>query len=271
VGTGGITRGIIGLTYAPSEKLAFGFSTNVLFGSIDAQDSQEPIDLSYTGGAVTDRVTTNGVTFSLGTLYTGLGDILPSLRTLSVGVVMTSRGVLSARNQTLYRFTADESTAERDTSAEVERQSAFPLSFGIGIGYRPGERLLVAADYSRQLWSNATINDISPGSLRDSYRLGIGIERTPTRELYAPYTQHLAFRLGAYYEATYYQPKGEPINEWGVTAGAAFPFSGESRLNVALEYARRGTTGMGLIEDTIVRLHASINIGALWFVQYPEE
>jgi hypothetical protein len=271
VGTGGITRGIIGLTYAPSEKLAFGFSTNVLFGSIDAQEIQEPLNTSYTGGAVTDRVTTNGVEFSLGGLYTDLGDIIPSLRTVSLGAVITSRGVLSARNQTLYRFTSSESTAERDTSAELERQTVFPLSFAIGIGYRPSERLLIATDYSRQLWSKAVINDLAPTSLRDSYRLGIGIERTPTREPYAPYGQQLAYRLGAYYHATYYQPKGEPINEWGITAGAGFPFSGESRLNVALEYARRGTTSTGLIKDTILRLYASVNIGALWFVQYPEE
>jgi hypothetical protein len=271
VGTGGITRGIIGLTYAPSENLAFGFSTNVLFGSIDAQNEQEPLNSSYTGGAVTDRVTTNGVTFSLGTLYTGLGNIIPPLRAVSLGAVITSRGILSARNQTLYRFTSSESTTERDTSEELERQSAFPLSFGIGLGYRPSERLLVAADYSRQLWSKAIINDLPASSLRDSYRLGIGVERTPAREPYAPFGQQLAYRLGAYYHATYYQPKGEPINEWGITVGAGFPFSAESRLNVALEYARRGTTGTGLIEDSIVRLNASINIGALWFVQYPEE
>jgi len=271
VGTGGITRGLIGFTYAPSERLSFGFSTDVLFGSIDAEEVQQPVNTAYTGGAVTGRVTTNGVTFSLGALYTGLGDLVPSLGSLSLGAVLTSRGVLSARNQTTYRFTTSETTTERDTSAEVTRQSTIPLAFGIGLGYRASERLLIAADYYGQLWSGATLNDLPASSLRDSYRIGIGAERLPNRDLYASFGQQVALRFGAYYHATYYQPKGEPIDEWGVTLGAGLPFSGESRLNFALEYSRRGTTGAGLIKDTILRLSASVNISALWFIQYPED
>jgi hypothetical protein len=270
-GTGGITRGLIGFTYAPSERLSFGFSTNVLFGSIDGEEIQQPLNTAFTGGAVTDRVTANGVTFSLGALYTDLGDLIPPLRSLSLGVVLTSRGVLSARNQTTYRFTTAETTTERDTSAEVARQTTVPIAFGIGLGYRPGERLLLAADYYGQLWSGATLNDLPATSLRDSYRIGIGVERLPSAEHYATFGQLVALRAGAYYHATYYQPKGEPIDEWGVTLGAGVPFSGESRLNFALEYARRGTTGAGLIKDSILRLSASVNISALWFIQFPED
>lgn len=271
VGTGGITRGVFGLTYAPSEQLAFGFSTDVLFGSIDAEETQLPQNSSYTGGAVTSRVTTDGVTFSLGTLYTGLGELLPPLRGLSLGAVITSRGVLSARDQSLYRFSGSETTSERDTSAEIARQSAFPLAFGIGVGYLAGDRWLLAADYHRQLWSQATLNDLPAPSLRDSYRLGIGVERLPSRDRYASFGQLVAYRLGAYLHATYYEPNAEPIDEWGITLGGGFPFSGETRINVALEYARRGTLDAGLIRDTIFRLSASLNISALWFVQYPED
>ncbi len=271
VGTGGITRGIFGLTYAPSAKLAFGFSTDVLFGSIDAQEVQQQQNSAYTGGAVTSRVTTNGVTFSLGALTTGLGDLIPALRGLSLGAVVTSRGVLSARDQTLYRFSDSETTTERDTSAEVERQTVFPLAFGVGAGYRIGDRWLLAADYYRQLWSQAVVNDIPAPSLRDSYRLGVGVERMQSPERYATFSQLIAYRFGAYYNATYYQPNSEPINEWGVTLGAGFPISGETRMNFAFEYGRRGTLTAGLIRDTIFRFSTSLNISALWFVQYPED
>ena len=273
-GTGGITRGILGLTYAPSERLALGFSTDVLFGSTDRTTLQVPVESSHLGGAVTDRVTTNGVAFSLGALYTGLGDLAPMLRPFSLGFTITSRATLSARNQATYRFTTDEttSTTERDTTEEVARQSTVPLAFGIGLGYQAGERLLLAADYYRQLWSGATINDLPASStLRDSYRIGIGVERLPSRELTASFTQLLALRAGLYYHATYYQPNGNPVNEWGATLGLGLPFSGESRLNIALEYSSREASGTGMIKDSILRLSASVNISALWFIQYPED
>jgi hypothetical protein len=271
VGTGGITRGIVGLSYAPSQKLALGFSTNVLFGSIDRETVQSPRSSAYTGGVVTDRVTANGVTFSLGALYTGLGDLHPSLRPLSLGAVVTSRGILTARNLTHYAFTTSESTTERDTSEEVTRQSTVPLALGIGLGYRLGERYLLAADYQRQLWSGATINDAEAATLRDSYRIGIGAERLPNNDIHSGFREQLALRLGAFYHATYYQPQGYPIDEWGVTAGAGVPLSGESRLNFALEYTRRAGDGPGMIKDSIIRLSVSANISALWFIQYPEE
>ncbi len=271
IGTGGITRGMLGLTYAPSQSLAFGFSTDILFGSIDAEEDQLPASSVFTGGAVTGRVTANGVTFSLGTLYTGLGDLVPSLRGLSLGAVVTSRGGLSSRDQTTYRFTSSETSSERDTSAEVTRRSTFPLAFGVGLGYLAGERMLFAVDYYRQLWSQATLNDLPAASLRDSYRLGIGFERLPSRDRYASFAQLIAYRLGAYSHSTYYQPNGEPINEWGITAGGGIPFSGETRMNFAFEYARRGTLNAGLIQDTIFRFSVSLNISALWFVQYPED
>ncbi len=271
LGTGGITRGMVGLTYAPSAKLALGFSTDILFGSIDAQEIQQPQNSAYTGGAVTTRVTTNGVTFSLGALFTGLGDLIPPLRQLSLGAVVTSRGVLSARDLDLYRFSDNETTTERDTSAEVQRQTVFPLAFGVGAGYRIDERWVLAADYYRQLWSQAIVNDLPAPSLRDSYRLGVGVERMQSAERFATFGQLIAYRFGAYYDATYYEPSGEPINEWGITLGAGLPISGETRMNFAFEYGRRGTLNAGLIRDTIFRFSASLNISALWFVQYPED
>lgn len=271
IGTGGITRGLVGLTYAPSQSLSFGFSTDVLFGSIDSEEDQTPVNSAYIGGAVTGRVTTNGVTFSLGTLYTGLGNLIPPLRGLSIGAVVTSRGVLSARNQTTYRFTSSATTSERDTSAEIARQTTFPLAFGVGLGYLASDRLLLAVDYHRQLWSGATLNDLPVSSLRDSYRLGIGVERLPSRDHFAPFGQQMAYRFGAYTHATYYQPNGEPINEWGITLGGGVPFSGETRMNFAFEYGRRGTLNAGLIQDTIFRFSVSLNISALWFVEYPED
>jgi hypothetical protein len=271
IGTGGITRGVIGLSYAPAADWSVGFSTDVLFGSIDSEENLIPTSTSYEGGQLVDQTTMNGVAFTLGTLYSGLGSLSPALKPFSIGATVTSRAVLSARNQTTYRFTTSESSTERDTSGEVERTTTIPLSWSVGVACQAGERMVFAADYSAQAWSGTLVNDRAQTSLRDSYRFGIGMERLPARTPYGSWLDHSALRLGAYFAATYFQPNGEPINEWGVTAGAGVPFSGDSRLNLALEYAQRGTTGKGLVKDQIIRFSASVSIGALWFVQYPED
>jgi hypothetical protein len=101
--------------------------------------------------------------------------------------------------------------------------------------------------------------------------MGIGAELAQSKELYASLLARLAYRLGAYYNATYVEASGIPINEWGLTVGISIPFSGDSRLNFHGEYAERGTTDSGLIKDRIWRLSISLNISASWFQQYGED
>jgi hypothetical protein len=114
-------------------------------------------------------------------------------------------------------------------------------------------------------------NGVTPSGLRDSYRLGIGVERGGARDFAAPWLDRVSYRAGFVYDATYYNPNGQPINEWAVTAGLAFPLSGESRCNVAASYGGRGTTADNLIKERIFRLTVSLNISDLWFVRTEEE
>jgi hypothetical protein len=77
--------------------------------------------------------------------------------------------------------------------------------------------------------------------------------------------------VGFAYAATYYRPDGNPVNEWGVTAGTGIPFSGEARLNVGVEYAHRGEAHQSLVTDNIIRVLLSLTISEEWFVRPEEE
>lgn len=271
VGTGGISQGLLGFSYAPLTSLALGFSINYLFGTLDAEASQAPLSTSYTGGTLTQRTTINGLTVTFGGTYGGLGNLTPALRPLTVGFVVTTRGAMRSRMQSIYKFTNEQITSERDTSDEIRTTTSIPISYGIGLAYQANERTVIAADYFAQPWSSSEINGSSPLSLRNSYRFGIGVERGPTKEMFAGLTERMSYRLGAYYHATYTAPNGYPVNEWGITGGVGLPLTGDTRVNVALEYAHRGSTDNGLIRDNILRLTASLNIGTLWFVRYEED
>jgi hypothetical protein len=252
-------------------SLALGFSLNYLFGTLDAEATQTPVSASYNGGSLTQRSTINGLTVTLGGTYTGLGDLTPALRPLTVGFVLTTRGAMKSRMQSIYKFTSADVTAERDTSAEISTTSSIPVSYGVGLAYQASERTTIAADYFAQPWTGAEINGSTPTSIRNSHRFGIGVERGPAKEMFAPLTERMSYRFGAYYYATYAAPAGHPVNEWGVTAGLGLPVSGDTRVNLALVYAHRGSTDNGLIRDNIFRMTVSLNIGTLWFVRYEED
>jgi hypothetical protein len=266
VGTGGLGKAMAGLSYAPNQLLSFGASFNYLFGSRDDERRFLPTTSGTFGGTISENQTVNGVTVTVGGLYSSFSGISESLRPLSIGCAVTSRGILKTEQQTYYTF-----TNEVDTSSTTRGKLALPLTYAFGISYQIGERWTLAADYYAQQWSKAEFNGITPPDVRNSFRTGVGGERMATRDQSAPWLDRLTYRFGAYYNSTYYRVNGQPINEWGITGGLAVPFSGDTRLNIALEYAQRGTTRAALIKDTIFRVSVSLNLSELWFIPFEEE
>jgi hypothetical protein len=265
-GLGGLGTGRVGLSYAPLKGLAVGATFDYVFGSIERKLTQNPASEAYQGGNVEERNKTNGVTWTFGFIYDGFEDLTPALEPLSVGGFITTRGYLTTTQQKFYQYSIG-----RDTSEELEGTFVLPLRYGVGVSYQIGSRFLLAADYEAQPWSTARLNGQPVANLRDSYRTGIGAEILASRVPTASWFLRTAYRVGFSYSATYYELNGQPIDEWSVTGGIDFPFSGLTRLGLAVEYGGRGTTDAGLIQDSFIRVYLSINIGEEWFVRPEEE
>lgn len=265
-GTGGIAKGQAGLSYSPFEELAFGASVNYLFGTVDYEEQFIPDVTTFSGGTTRENMTTRGVTATAGGVFTGFSRISESLRPFALGFVVTSRGNLKTERQITYEF-----TSERDSAATVNGRQSIPIAYGFGLTYQLGDRYLFAADYYAQPWGTTQFNGVDPSEIRNSFLVGVGGERIPNRDPSARWLDRIAYRLGFFYNATYYRVNGEPINQWGITGGFAIPISGETRLNVGLEYGSRGTTRSHLIKDNIYRMSFSLNINELWFIRYEEE
>src|SRR5439155_1874127 len=100
-------------------------------------------------------------------------------------------------------------------------------------------------------------------NIRDSYRFGTGVELVPKKDPAAPFTQRIAYRFGIFYNASYYQVKGEKINEAGLTGGFGIPLLSDTRLSISGEYSFRGTTDLQLQKDKILRISLTLDIGEL--------
>ena len=266
-GTGGITKAQIGLSWAPRPDLALGASVNYLFGTLTDQMDQISASAASAGGTRKGNQTTSGVNVTTGLIYSGFGALGPAWQPLSLGLTLTTRASLHTTELTTFEYAG----GEHDSSAETFGRVGIPFSLGVGLGYQIGERWIFAADYIMQPWSQADFQGSSPAGVRDSYRIGVGAERAGSKDMTAGWLDRISYRLGVTYNQTYYTLNTQNINEWGITAGMAFPLSGESRLNVAAEYGSRGTTADKLIKDNIFRMTFSLNISDLWFIRYEEE
>ncbi|MBI5471793.1 MAG: hypothetical protein HY961_05560 [Ignavibacteriae bacterium] len=265
IGSGGLTRAHLGLSYVPLDDLSVGASLNYLFGTMKVQRQFIPGNTGGSGGTLFIDEIDRGVNLTLSGMYNGFGNIAEPLRPLSLGFLITTQANMSMDLNN--RLTTD---AYTDTVSEQAKRFTIPLAYGFGAAYQFGDRWIVAADYSAQLWGNAKFDGQPFTDIRNSSRFGIGAEKLPLRDA-TRWLDRVAYRVGFSYNATYYKIFGEPINEWSVTGGFTFPLVGENRLNVGIEYGERGIKKNVLVKDNIVRVSMSLTIAEPWFIRMEEE
>jgi hypothetical protein len=265
IGSGSLTRGQVGLSYAPLEDLALGVSLSYLFGKTSTQRTLIPLSSGLSGATVFAERENRGTNVTFSTIFTGLGRVSEALRPLSLGFVLTTRTHLSYDLAERVEF-----IAEADTIQTAEQELTIPIAFGFGAAYQLADRWLFAADYYAQAWSEARANGLPLTNIRNSNRFGVGVEKVPLKDA-SSWWDKLAYRLGFVYEATYYRVNGEPINMWAATGGVTLPVSGETRFNIGIEYGQRGIQQTALVKDRIIRLSFSLSIAEPWFIRYEEE
>jgi hypothetical protein len=269
VGEGGIGKAQLGVSWSPFTSASFGISFDYYFGSINRALTMTPRLSTYAGGSGTEVLQLNGGGASLGGLLNGA--LLSSdLSALALGGYFSTRASLSTELTTDYQF-----AASTDTSATKFGGLVIPVSYGIGASYQLNDRLLVAADVATQRWGSAQFNGNAPDQVRDSYRIGAGLEYAGNKNPSAPWASRISLRAGFSQEYTYYRLNGTPIDEWNVTAGVTLPIlispTSDTRISIALQYGRRGLLENNFVRDTVIRALVSVNIGELWFVPYEED
>lgn len=270
LGDGGISLGHIGLSYRIGNEFHIGAMLNYYNGILNYSTKQIFSGSNYTDAEVTHTVHANGIGMTVGILYSGIKKLmnLSEAHSFNTGLVFSTSSLLKATEEKYYTYKFPTITS-RDTGTAIDKDIRIPFSLGGGVSYST-ERYLFAADIYYQNWGNFTIGGIKSSEIRDSYRLSIGGEMLPKRDPSVSYWQRVAYRLGFFYNSTYYRIKGEPINEFGITGGFGTPIFGDTRMNIGIEYSFRGTTNQQLQKDNIIRVSFTLSGGELWF-ERPEQ
>ena len=139
-GLGGISKGQIGIAWAPTRKLSIGASLNYLFGTLEARTTMIPRNTDYSPGTQNEETTMNGVNYTMSALVDNLGDLLPALSPFTLGFAFTTGATLTTTHRYTYIF-----VGRYDTTDEQTGQLGIPVTIGVGVAYHPSDRWLVAA------------------------------------------------------------------------------------------------------------------------------
>jgi hypothetical protein len=267
-GGGGLSTALVGFTLVPVDSVSLGIRLNYLFGQLRSSANVSSSAADFSSTTYERTVNADGFSFTAGFIYSGLAQLtsLKDLRGLNVGGVFSTGTDLSATQQGI-----NDVTTGQDTLPEQDGKIHIPVSGGIGLSWLLAEKYLLAADYIFQRWTDFTYFGAAQPQIKNSARVSFGLEIQPPQETGGSPGSKPTYRFGAYYLSSYYRVRSEPVNEWGLTTGLGMLISGDTRLDLALQYGRRGTTSQQLVTDDIFRFSVTLNVGEKWFVNTGEQ
>lgn len=258
-GDGGLSLFRAGLAFEPLPHLRFGAAFQYYFGTINQDWELKYDNGTYFTSQQTRATSHSGIGLLAGLHYDGIEGL-----TLAFSIHPAAE--LNASRNLLLQYSTEDSIV---TGAAGTQD--FPLLIQAGAAYQLSEKILVAAEYSTQDWSEAIVFDRKQNALQMTYKMGAGVEWYPYRnELGYRALAETALRLGFYTQQPYLSIDESVSSEYFLTAGAGFPIFGQNRGDFSLEYGWRNSDSDLLGSQNIIRASITISVGESWFTRNRE-
>jgi len=255
-GSGGVSLFRAGLAIEPLPHVKVGAAYQYFFGTIEQDWELQFENGLYFPSRQTRATRHSGSGLVLGLLYDGIRDF-------ALGVSIQPAAELSASRNLLLQYSTEDSILSGTSGTQD-----MPMLLHVGASWQMTEKLLLAAEYSMQDWTDATVFDRKQNVLGSSYKVGVGAEWYPYKdELGYRTLGRTAFRLGFYMHQPYLSVSDEATSEYFITTGIGFPIFASNRGDIALEYGWRGAESDLLGSQSIIRATFSISVGESWFVR----
>ncbi len=268
------------------QALSLGLNTSYLFGNfVNSRRSIFPSS-SYAFNTRTGTTTrVSDVFFDYGAQYSYSidsirGRDLKDNVQILIGATFAAQTSVNAKidslsysyfnNSTGFEVVKDTIEITQNTKGKI----TLPLSFGFGVGFKKGNRWLVAADFAMQNWSSYQAFNQTQG-LKNSMRVSVGMQYIPNSKASGldNYYKRLHYRLGIRYAQTALELKSTQLTESAVSFGIGFPVGRNfllqnfSMVNIGVEAGYRGTTTNGLIKENFFKATIGFTINDRWFVK----
>lgn len=269
-GSGNINEVYMGVSVQPLNYWSLGVNGSFLFGSLKydryAVSAQES---SYTPHFM-ELLKLKGWGVTAGTqvqIPIGKEDLL------TLGFTYTPR--IPIRSTNIERITHEKnggvvvSTIKSDTISSHSTY-ARPESFGVGISYAAGERVLVGADFTYNKWQHSFAETITDFKGRGQWQAALGTSYTPNARS-GRYANQIQYRLGLTGESSYINIRNQagnydPYYKAGITLGLGFPLVDKrSYIDLSLGYSRVIPTGQIRLNSGMLDLSISLRFNEAWF------
>jgi hypothetical protein len=275
-GEGGLHQAFVGVGTRVTKSLSAGVNASYLWGSISRT--------VVTGGSNNIYSLTKFYDASVSSYKLDFGvqweQPLNRKDVLTIGAIV---GVGHTLGGEASMTIVNSSTGFRGDT--ISNAFELPMSYGLGLSYRHGYNLLVAADVTLQKWGSVkmpadvsgsggnTIYDKQSGLLKDRTRLSAGVDWTPN-PVSRSYYNRVHYRIGAGYSTPYYKIKGgDGPKELSVTAGFGLPiqnsYNNRSVLNISAQWVH--TSAKDLITENSFRINIGLTFNERWFMKWKVE
>jgi hypothetical protein len=267
-GNGGIYQIFAAFGGTLWNRLSLGVQGMYVFGNINKSATQSYTDETYRNYHSGDSLQVNNLAVKLGLQYE---QPLNTTSFLTLGATYKlSTGINGHHIHYLEEGSYYREREETQLSSAGLRMGD---ELGIGLSYRKSDIFMMEADYTRSDWSRSGFDSVSgllnvgektfASAAAQSFRLGA--EWTPNRNDIRYFLKRCTYRMGAYYDQSYYTVDGKHVDAVGITLGMTLPvFRYYNGISIGLDLGQRGLAP-GQIKEYFVGVNLGFNLFDIWF------
>ncbi|MDE6197122.1 MAG: hypothetical protein K2F91_04555 [Muribaculaceae bacterium] len=187
---------------------------------------------------------------------------------VTLGLTYSPAKTLLGTARQIYYDTALDTEVQFSDEHKLKGNYSLPETWGAGINYQFGRRVMVEFDYTFQPWSKAKFRGYEGEPVMHNYadrtRYSLGGQYTP--DIRGSYFKRVSYRLGGYWSNDYLKLQGNHLREYGITAGFGFPVpSMRTTVNLGLEWMHRQAHPNPLIKENYLNITIGLNVNEMWF------
>lgn len=249
-------------------RLSVGAQFNYLFGNVAKVSGITFGDDSYRTMVAGDSLQVNSVSAKFGLQYeqpVAVGSYI------TVGATYKLSSAL--RGHSVHYRELGSYDRKSETTDLKDKGLRMGDELGVGVSYRMGDRFMAEIDYTRSNWKNSRMDQVkgfsNVGDVTFAPSVGqsfkAGMEFTPNRNDIRYFLRRCTYRIGAYFDQSYYTVDGAHVNSVGVTLGMTLPvFRWYNGLSIGLELGRRGLA-TSQVKENYFGFNVGFNIFDIWF------
>lgn len=270
-GTGGVNRVFLGAGYKINSNLRLGANLDYNFGEIETTSYEFWSTIEY-GSRELNVSTIRGFSFNTGAMW---NKKINKKLDVYASLVYTPESTLKFSNQrnigTVRRVNNADPVVIDDESIDVaDTRLKLPSKVAFGLGVGEANKWLIGAEYTFQKTSDYgnRFEDIRNATYENSSKISVGGYYIPDYDSFTSYMKRMTYRAGFRHENTGLVLADKSINDTALTFGLGFPISGSfSNLNLGLEYGKKGTKALNLVEENYLNISLSLSLNDRWFVK----